>query len=85
MRSTAANRFYIRAVQDEYGAMPAIPLKRIYKETKVPRTPLMLRLHEHFVADPESFYNCYRVRPVVESGISALRRKFQGCVRSRNP
>jgi transposase len=75
----------LEAIVDEYGAHPIIPLKRIYTDTRMPSTPLMLRVHTHFLADKEAFYKKYNQRPLIESGISSLKRKWEGSVRSHLP
>jgi len=68
---------------EEYGAEPIVPLRRIYNEKRLPKSPLMLKVYRQFKADPDAFYEIYRLRPLVESGISSLKRKFAGSVRSK--
>jgi transposase len=67
-----------------FGADPVIPFREIYSATRLPKSELTLRFYKQFLADPEAFFGRYRYRPLIESGISALKRKFSEALKSRD-
>ena len=67
----------------ELGAEPVIAFKSIYSRNRLPAKDLMRKLYLAFLADPEGFQEKYRDRPLIEAGISALKRKFVEAVRGR--
>jgi transposase len=68
-----------------FGAEPVIPFKGIYSPSRLPTSGLMKRFYKQFLADPEAFLRRYCNRPLVEAGISALKRRFSEGIRSREP
>jgi hypothetical protein len=68
---------------EECGAEPFIPLKSIYTEQRLPKTPLMLALYWRIKADRDAFQAVYDNRPVIEAGIWSIKAKFEGSTRSR--
>ncbi len=87
-RRVLADKLYagepvLEAIED-FGAEAVIPLKVTYLNKLEPKTPLMRRLRTQFLADPDAFHEKYRFRPLVEAGISALKRKFSESIRARS-
>jgi transposase len=67
----------------ELGAEPVIAFKSIYSKNRLPSSNVMRKLYQVFLNDREAFEDKNRERPLVEVGISALKRKFMEAVRGR--
>lgn len=65
----------------ELGAEPVIAFKSIYSKNRLPARDVMRRLFQIFLADRDAFEAKYCERPLIEAGISALKRKFMEAVR----
>lgn len=68
-----------------FGAEPVIPFKSIYSSNRLPASPLMKRFYKLLLADRETFQKRYNSRPLIEAGISALKRRFSEGINSREP
>ena len=60
-----------------------IAFKAIYSKNRLPSNAVMKKLYQVFLNDRDAFEAKYKERPLVEAGISALKRKFMEAVRGR--